>query len=160
MDYLDASAAISEDGLYRFELHRKWHETNPQMCVIMLNPSTADGEKDDRTIARCVGFARGFGCGELIVVNLYALRSTKPVHLWESADPVGPHNDDFIREAVVHSAVTVAAWGTNAKPERVAQVLEVAGGEQLWSWGVNNDGSPKHPLYLPGVSALDRWPAA
>jgi hypothetical protein len=156
--YLEAGAALSEDGRYRYELTRRWHPTNPTMAVIMLNPSTADGHEDDPTIRRCVGFAKGFGCGALVVVNLYGLRATTPSVLWAVDDPVGPDNDGYIAGAMAGAAVAVAAWGASGERERVERVLELTAGTQLWSWGSNKDGSPKHPLYLPAVTALDRWP--
>ena len=47
----------------------------------MLNPSTADADHDDRTIGRCISFAKREGCGGLIVGNLFQLRATDPDEL-------------------------------------------------------------------------------
>ncbi len=46
-------ALISSCRKYRYHLERHWGDAKP--CLfIMLNPSTADERKDDRTIKRCI----------------------------------------------------------------------------------------------------------
>jgi len=66
-------ALISSCGKYRYHLERHWGDVKP--CLfIMLNPSTADGRKDDSTIKRCVAYAMSWGYGKLYVINLFALR--------------------------------------------------------------------------------------
>ncbi|PHM62792.1 DUF1643 domain-containing protein [Xenorhabdus ishibashii] len=49
-------SAISEDGLYRYDLWRVWDESKPNVMFIGLNPSTADHEINDNTITRCSTF--------------------------------------------------------------------------------------------------------
>lgn len=73
-------ADISDCGRYRWRLSRRWDD-GPQACFVMLNPSTADGLDDDPTVRRCVRFARGWGYGELVVVNLFPYRATDPGEL-------------------------------------------------------------------------------
>lgn len=148
-------ARISADGLYRYSLHREWMNRldGPRWCTfVMLNPSTADALEDDPTIRRCIGFARSLGCNGLAVVNLYAYRATNPAELWTVIDPVGPENDDTLRMffdmAAQHDFPIIAAWGTNAKPERVARVLSMPGAERLSALSVTKSGAPGHPLYL------------
>lgn len=109
-------AEVSKCGQYRYVLKRtipsifRW--VKPAL-FIMLNPSTADAEKDDPTIRRCVSFASLQGCTELTVVNLFALRTTNPVELMNHEDPVGPLNDQRIAEQIdKHKlGIVVAAWG-------------------------------------------------
>lgn len=52
---------ISTCGKYRHWLYRDLEKKNrdggKNLCFIMLNPSTADAEKDDQTIRKCKGFA-------------------------------------------------------------------------------------------------------
>lgn len=153
------TAEISPDGRYRYILGRRW-ASGPRATFIMLNPSTADAEQDDPTIRRCIGFARSWGMGALQVVNLYALRSTDPSALWRAIDPIGPDNDNVLTAAaIVHTdAPLVAAWGANAKPWRVANVIRLPGMERLQALGVTKDGHPRHPLYLPATSTLRPWP--
>lgn len=129
------------------------------MTFIGLNPSTADETVDDPTIRRCMRFARDWGFDRLKMVNLYALRSTDPKGLWLADDPVGPENDDNLWRVFDESDRIVAAWGVNARPERLAQFAATFSGCQFWALGVTKDGAPRHPLYMradsiPGVYTL------
>lgn len=164
-------ANISADGRYRYSLHRDWRgaddETGlwPRMrwiTFIMLNPSTADAQVDDPTIRRCVGFARAMGGTGLAVVNLYAFRATHPADLWRTEDPVGSRNNEtlsmFLDMALKYDFPIVAAWGANARPDRVAEVLAMPGAERLVALGNTGAGAPRHPLYLPAGAIPRPWP--
>jgi hypothetical protein len=144
-------AVVSTDGLYRYELFRRWAE-GPRATWIMLNPSTADARADDATVRRVMGFSQAFGCGACIVVNLYAWRATEPAELWKAADPVGPHNSLYLVEAArrarLDDAPLIAAWGAHARAERIAEVLDLPGMDRLTALDVTRAGQPRHPLYL------------
>jgi hypothetical protein len=43
--------------MYRYSLWRRWDSMTPSVLFVMLNPSTADAEKDDLTVAKCIGYA-------------------------------------------------------------------------------------------------------
>lgn len=152
-------ATISADGLYRYTLGRRWAQRPPAVFV-MLNPSTADAETDDPTIRRCIGFAKSWGCGGIHVVNLYAYRATRPKHLWEAEDPIGPDNDDVLRMAFHDASDTnrpvVAAWGAHGPLDRAQFVhtLAHARGVTMQAFALTKNGSPKHPLYLSAESQL------
>lgn len=168
------TAILSPDGVYRVWLERELGGTRP-LVSIGLNPSTADAEIDDQTMRKEQGFARRWGCGLLIKVNLYAYRATKPKDMWAAqargvdivgGDGQGLGNDNWIRMAAARASaaggILLCAWGGHGKPERVAQVIaairEVPGAEQLLKClGTNNDGSPKHTLYLPYETPLVDW---
>lgn len=146
-------ARISEDGLYRYSLGRRWSGAGPVAQFIMLNPSTADAVEDDRTIRRCMGFARGWGLAGIQVLNLYAYRATKPADLWLAADPVGPLNDAYLRTAGERDDTPIiAAWGANARLDRVTHVLRMLAGKRIECLEVTKSGAPGHPLYLPSNS--------
>lgn len=140
-------AHISEDGQYRYALGRRWAD-GPVARFIMLNPSTADASLDDPTIRRCIGFARSWGLNGIQVLNLYAYRATNPKELWKVSDPVGPENDAYL--AIYTEGLTVAAWGANAKPFRVAKVMKLLADREIYALGVTKAGQPKHPLYIAG----------
>lgn len=156
---------------YRYRLDRNLGTTlldgsSERLLWIMLNPSTADEILDDPTICRVKGFTTRLGFSRLTVVNLYAWRATSPADLWHADDPVGIENDRIIRDLVKRSAYCetpiIAAWGANARPDRVDQVLriirDVRAMARLHCLGVTAADAPRHPLYLRADSPLTPWP--
>lgn len=154
---VQSGAHLSACGTYRYELLRRWGD-GLSLRFVMLNPSTADATVDDPTIRRCVGFARREGFSALTVLNLYAYRSTDPKALLTCPAPIGPVNDDVLwRHLTCARAVrtpVVAAWGTNARPERVRRVLELVPGVAWSCLGTTKEGHPRHPLYVRGDQPL------
>lgn len=155
-----AAAVLSPDGRYRYRLTRRWAAAGPVVRWIMLNPSTADANRDDATIRRCVRFTRRWGYSALVVHNLYALRATDPRELALAVDPVGPDNDRYLRgdvESHLDIDLTVCAWGAHpAAAHRAGPVLELlaAAGVRPHALALTASGAPGHPLYLPGDAAL------
>lgn len=148
-------AEPAQDGTtYRWLLWRAWDPDLPSMVWVMLNPSTASATRDDPTIARCVGFAKAWGYGRIDVVNLYALRATKPRALWTHPDPVGEHNDRWIRRATQRAGLVVAAWGAHGeRGYRAAHVAAWLGDlHPVYCLGTTRSGQPRHPLYVPGAT--------
>ena len=143
------SAALSECMRYRYRLLREWDGRKETAMFVMLNPSRADANVDDNTIRRCIRFAQEWGYGALLVGNLFALRSPHPRDLLSAADPVGPDNDQALREMAESVALIVAAWGADgALLGRDQAVLEMFRGR--WhALGETKAGLPRHPLYLP-----------
>ncbi len=157
------SAVLSDDGVYRYWLERSFDgvqfgQSHHSLVFCMLNPSTADAEKDDPTIRRCISFARRERANGIIVVNVYGLRSTKPENLWKAKDPIGPDNGRFIVEAARRGHV-ICAWGVNARPEHVKNLRSVflACGTDILCLGTTKDGHPRHPLYVRGDQPLIPW---
>lgn len=151
---MSRQARISKGGVFRYSLTRDWNEpgvVGKQVCFIGLNPSTADGTQDDPTIRRCIGFASSWGFRHLIMVNLFAYRSTKPKYLLTAKDPVGPENDAFISDAVRHSSLVVGAWGGHELAvERVRQLSSANVLGDYAVLGLTKSGQPRHPLYMKG----------
>lgn len=155
------AATLSADGLYRYRLDRSWGTGRP-VAWCLVNSSTADHQADDPTIRRCIWFSKREGFGGMVVVNLFAWRSTDPgvlrsmpVHAAE-----GPCNRAYIEEAIDQSALLVVAWGDTA---RRLPHLDVAGmassvGVPVGCLGVTRHGEPRHPLYVPKTQPLVRWP--
>jgi len=153
-------ATISQCGTYRYWLERKWAVETSQV-FIMLNPSTADAFADDPTIRRCVNFAKREGAGGIIVVNLFALRSTDPKLLLLHCDPIGPENQSKIYNALMISKLSlrsaICAWGANSMAaNRSNKVKELASqlGVELTCFGITKSGAPRHPLYVKGETPL------
>lgn len=159
------SAVISDDGLYRYRLDRELESQSllskdfRPMVFCMLNPSTADSTLDDPTIRRCIGFARRENAPSLIVVNVYAFRSTDPAKLFTAVDPVGPDNFDYIHRAVAESKRVVAAWGVNARQADVANAMFEfrSAGAEVVCLGTTKDGHPRHPLYVRADQPFIPW---
>lgn len=147
---MQTSAVFSKDRLYRYSLTRRW---GPGEAVnfVMLNPSTADEEDDDATIRRCLGYARSWGYDALVVTNLYAWRATDPKVLARAETPIGPDNDDHIRDAAETSDIAVCAWGNHADAARAAAVRQILRdvGADAYMLKLTKAGRPSHPLRLP-----------
>jgi hypothetical protein len=156
-------ACISDDGLYRYELIREWEQFGSRMVFIMLNPSTADAAVDDPTIRRCMGFARREGCGGIKVYNLFALRVTRPVHLFDKTiadDPNGVANYGYVSDALDVASEwkdrIVVAWGAFPKASR-SDVYNLLCQRDVLCLGKTADGSPRHPLYVKAGQPLMEW---
>lgn len=147
---MSRTARISECGRYRYSLERLWTSANPLITWIMLNPSTADADKDDPTIRRCMDFSRSWGFAGMVVVNLFAWRATDPADMKRAVHPVGPANDAEIMYFARNSEAIVAAWGTHgAYQERGKRVLAMLDGFRVSALGLTSGGFPLHPLYVP-----------
>lgn len=152
---------------YRYTLTRTIPGGTGRLCWVMLNPSTADETVDDPTIRRVIRFTKDAGYGEALVVNLFAARSTRPVHLLDpDLDPVGPHNRRIVYESIESSDATVCAWGAwySANAHRVSSPPDVRlihhhlGRRQPLCLGVTKHGDPRHPLYVPAAQPLVGFP--
>lgn len=151
-----SSAFISECGQYRYELRRTLDESRPKVMFIMLNPSTANAEIDDPTIRRCVGFAKIWGYGGILVGNLFAYRATEPKTLLTVADPIGHENLNHLKVMYDESDTAICAWGNGKLVERLGKKFgddykPLSGFlGRIYYLELANDGTPKHPLYLKG----------
>ena len=146
----NSGAILSDCGAYRYRLWRTWDKSKPLVGFCMPNPSTADANRDDPTIRRLISFARSWGYGGFIVVNLFALRSPHPSVLRQVDDPIGPDNHKHLSEVAVLVDTMICAWGTHGR-FGMADKLAMAcmhGKATTKAMHINADGSPKHPLYI------------
>lgn len=150
---IDAGATLSEDDRYRYRLWRRWDDSLPTVGWIMLNPSTADATQDDATIRRCIGFAKAWGFGGIEVANLFAYRATDPKQLKVISDPIGPLNDEFLRDLRGRAALVIAAWGQHGtylcRDKHVKMSFRMGTGNLAYL-KLTKGGHPSHPLYLKG----------
>lgn len=148
---MNGTAIFSASGRFRYWLTREIAGRGPTVAFVMLNPSTADAEQLDPTVRRCVGYARAWSAARLIVVNIFALRSTDPRALYNTLDPVGPENESYVRRAAREADTIVCAWGAHGG--------HLDHGATAYRWlreadarpqalAVTKQGHPAHPLYL------------
>ena len=159
----DSTATFSACRTYRYALTRTWSDARLPLAFVMLNPSTADAFTVDPTIRRCLGFARRWGAGGLLVLNAYGLRSIDPKVLRGHPDPIGPSNDAVIAERLAAPAArVVVAWGAHAEPDRARHVAELicAAGHRPACLGRTKTGAPRHPLYVASATLAEEWTSA
>lgn len=153
---------FSEDRRFRYWLLREWDISKPVVAFIGLNPSTADETQDDPTVRRVIGFAKLWGYGSVLMLNLYSYRATDPRKLWDAhrtgVDIVGGvrgFRQSLEEYAFKHKAQKiVACWG-NDLTERWRLYHN-----SLWDLDClkkNKNGQPGHPLYLRGDLGSMPW---
>lgn len=161
LDGIRRGAAFSPCGTWRYTLDRDWDASLPGILFVLLNPSTADAEKDDKTNTRGIRFAKAWGFGSCIFVNLFAFRTPKPEVMKAAADPIGPDNDDFILFQARMANVIVVAWGNDGTfMGRDQAVLDLLKEFNLFCMGCTKGGHPKHPLYLRNDIQLEGYRGA
>lgn len=150
-----AWCVLSSCEKYRYELGREWAPSLKRAVFVMLNPSTAthDPKDDDLTLKKCVGFAKKWNLGGVVLVNAFAYRSTNPRALLSVHGPIGSENDIFVLGALLHprTCLHVAAWGGMPQPHvlfagRFAHIEKLS---SMWHClGVTSTGAPRHPSRL------------
>lgn len=139
---------------YRYRLSRLWEPTRPTILFVMMNPSVADRQQDDRTIRRCIAFAKAWNYGQLLVGNVFAYRCTDQKRLLETEDPIGKDNDAHLLAMAASAEKIICAYGKPHPTLRTRGLavadLYRANGHTLHTLRLSQDGTPVHPLYLPG----------
>lgn len=155
---MNGGAHISDCGRYRYAIWRHWGGGKGPVLWVLCNPSTADAEKDDPTIRKCIGFTKRWGFDAITVVNVFAWRATNPSELGPlGGDRDGPENDSIIQHHAKSHALVVAAWGTIAygiNPPRVRYVRGLLGRDAV-CLKKSKAGHPWHPLYVPYAKTLE-----
>lgn len=152
------SATFSDCRMKRYELVRDWSDEigAPQTTAlfVMLNPSKAGEVDDDPTVRKVVGFARRWGFGRAVVVNLIPDVATDPWQLpaWSGIDK----ENQLIIQAWLHLAdISVVAWGS--QPRVLCRTISLS--EHIYNFhqfcgdtfciGRTKNGSPLHPSRAP-----------
>ena len=144
---------------YRYTLWREWGElfaVGKYVNFICLNPSTADDDKDDNTIRKCIKFAKSWGYDGLCVTNLFAWRSTDPKVLKHAVDPIGPENDIWIEDVAKIAELVVAAWSQHGSLHGRSSIVRAMIRQPIHYLKMSAE--PHHPLYLPDSTRPTLWP--
>lgn len=159
-------AIFSDCGKYRYALWRIFpgcSASSNLVNFIMLNPSTADADKNDPTVARCEERAKQMGYDGLIVTNLFAYRSTDPTLLNKVDEPEGIENDSYlVSTARDFSSLVVCGWGGSSKliknrADFVVKMLRSRWIKLNYLRMSKSSGQPWHPLYLPYSELPKAW---
>lgn len=150
----NAGALFSACGKYRYKLWRFWDKSLPLAMCIGLNPSTANGTKNDQTISYLIKMLRILGYGGFYMMNCYPLISSKPDVLREFEEDAYHDKEDienarFLLETAHECKDVIFAWGT-------FKIIKKDGRDKMFSgywpnalcFGKNADGSPFHPLAM------------
>lgn len=147
------SAEISGD--MRFTLRRAWGP-GPTILWCGLNPSNADGQRDDPTMLREIGFSYRWGYGSLTKVNIYPYITSQPKILkkWLKHGDGSMNwmeNTTRVLKEIDRADTIVAAWGAGVERDTVDDFMISMfwdrKDEPKWKClGMNADGSPIHTL--------------
>ena len=163
------SARFSRDRTLRNEIRRWWVEEPKRWAAwLMLNPSTADSDRNDPTAQRVTHFSKAAGCDGWIGVNLYPFISSAPEAMWSWANwqnhgPAWDVRDDLqanlsdIENAAREAAIRFVAFGASPIYHDeiwLEQCLEAFGqpadndgaDERFYCLGTNSLKQPLHPM--------------
>lgn len=156
---IEKAAVLDRDRDRRYALSRVWDGTLGLVMFIGINPSTADETEDDMTVIKCIGFARRWGFGGILMGNLFSYRAPTPDVLLggenagKTPDPV---NDEHLGRMAAEAQLIVAAWGVPKKwwLPRITGISELG---ELHCIGRTKDGHPLHPSRTGYTDAPILW---
>ena len=160
-----SSAVFSPCERYRYELSRIWNDVERPRLVLwlMMNPSVADLEITDPTVAKCCRLSQRWGYDGVLIGNICAYRATDKQNLPASIqDGTGPENMSHLLQMAQRGSLIVVAHGifhTRQYNEHAAAVCKVihSHGYRLNILRLSKSGVPCHPLYLPEDLAPTNW---
>lgn len=147
----DAGADFSKCGNYRYRLWRIWDKSRPLAMCIGLNPSTANGVKNDQTISYLINMLTRLNYGGFYMMNCWALISSDPKklldHRWNEL--ICDWNDNMLTVTKAKCKDVIFAWGGFKIVKETGRDREL---REMFPnalcFGFNRDGSPFHPLAM------------
>lgn len=138
------------DGKRRYRLWRIWEQEKPLLLYILLNPSHANADVDDRTVVRLIQFTKNGGYGGFYLGNIHSFVTPNPKNLIHHLIPDDKANIGHLKAMERKCEKVVLGWGNSGKaPHWIKSMIS-----QPYCFGTNQNGSPKHPLYLPYKTPL------
>lgn len=148
---------VIEDPVYRYSLSIPFYSNSTKtMLVILKNPSVAGVTVSDPTANQVCRFAHNTQFGKVVLVNLFAYRTTDSSELKKVAAArdiqhvIGLSNDDYIKAAVKMADRVIVAWGTPPNgfekhyDDRIKSVKNLLGPNRFY---VNKLWRKKYPLH-------------
>ncbi len=81
------------------------------------------------------------------MLNLFAFRATQPKDMFNTEEPIGKDNDQYIKKYSKICDKVVCAWGNDGSyKNRSKEVLSML--DNAYYLKLNKTGEPAHPLYL------------
>lgn len=140
---------------------------NPLICI-GINPSTAEPDNLDNTLASVLRIALHNGFDSFIMFNVYAQRATDPDHMEKNFNPFLHQENmkafEYVLSVCEGKPYIWAAWGTiiEKRPYLVSCVKDMIEiGKRFDARWVSvgkaskKKGHPHHPLYLKKDSGID-----
>jgi hypothetical protein len=149
-------AAFSTDRRFRYVLRRRFlpDTGTPLRLCVWLNPSDADEKEDDASVRVGMGFARRWGDGGILIVNVGDLVETYSKNLPAlHAKRLGPGHWGYVANAVggqygaIHADV-LCGWGDEGAGEIAEQTVALLRSRSLRpvALALTKSGNPGHPL--------------
>lgn len=146
---IDSGAEFSPCRKYRFALWRIWDKNLPFLMFIGLNPSTANETEPDPTITRVMRMADKWCFGGVFMLNCFPFITSDPDKL-EIDEHSQFVNDCHLESVGKRCSEIVFAWGSFPIVKKTARDKElIAKFPNASALVINQDGSPRHPLYVP-----------
>lgn len=166
MDGMICNVVFSDDERHRLDVVWTWDE-GPILCFCLLNPSTLDHRQNDPTGRGVVARARKWGFGGARIVNEFTLRTPTPSVMLKEGMPNVPGADEYLRGAMIGQMQTGAPFimgagrhGSHRGRDREIHAMAEFLGCPLWCLVQNDDGTPKHPLYIAHEIKPKPWSPA
>jgi hypothetical protein len=154
------SCEEAQKSRHRYALWRIWEPDRKPLVVIGLNPSTATELVLDNTCRRDIQYARDWGYGGLIKLNLFSFRATDPsvMRSWYEAMNSVEARTSTINDAHLQwfcdperAGLILCAWGSHGSLFRRSDVVRgmlTSQGCSLFALALTKGGEPRHTLYL------------
>ena len=157
---VSSKAIFSKCLKFRYSITNKFNSGKGRLLFILLNPSTATEKVYDPTLLRCKKRAIDSRVNQFRVCNLFAYRATKPKELQKVFDPIGPYNDEILKNSIKWSDKIICSWGRfGILKERDLEVIKLIEKYKIPSFhlGLTKNNQPKHLLYISYNKILTKW---
>lgn len=161
---IHGDAEFIDQGRRRIWLSRTWLPNYPNLggywLWIGMNPSVANGTEDDPTVAKEVVITKRCGGNGYVKCNVLDWIETDSTKL----SRIGHHlcsnsNLETIDRFAAKADCIVCAWGNLPKKLQfhADYLVSTLHKYELWCLGTNNNGNPKHPLYMKNDSLIQKF---